>query len=127
MKAWGMSMADLASHIKEYGDCSIVGSPMRRYKVQQGNAGARGIEWNFTFVSWWKIWLESGKWDKVGTRKGCYVMARYGDMKTPYSPTDVYICTVSQNSKDSFIVHPQSARIAVRQEKKARAAISSFM
>lgn len=85
---------------------------MAKYVQQRKNAKSRGLEWNFTFPSWWAVWLESGKWDQRGLGAGLYVMARYGDGDTPYNADNVYICTQSQNSKDSFIVSPAAIRFA---------------
>jgi len=111
-RKWGMCFDDYKTHVAEYGSTSKVGSPMNRYIHQRKNAERRGIEWGFTFASWWAIWQESGKWSERG--RGAYVMARHGDGATSYSPENVYICTQSQNSKDSFIVSPLAVRFKDR-------------
>jgi transposase len=125
---WDMSLSDYKAHVEEHGSCSDESSPMHKYMHHRKNAARRGIAWNFTFASWWRVWRESGKWDQRG--RGLYVMARYGDGGTPYSPETVYICTQSQNSKDSFLVWPdrqpgyrpatneQVARVAMMREQR---------
>lgn len=107
---WGMSLDDYRAHVSEYGPCTKASSPMHKFIVQRANANKRGIEWKFTFAEWWSVWHESGKWGDRG--RGAYVMARYGDGDTPYSKDTVYICTQSENSKDSYIVSPAAVRFA---------------
>lgn len=112
---WGMSLDGYRAHVAEHGSSSIGSSPMGKYRQHKNNALKRGIAWNFTFADWWRVWQESGKWEQRGRVTGGtlgYVMARYGDGDTPYSPETVYICTQSQNSKDSYIVSPASVRFA---------------
>jgi hypothetical protein len=115
---WGMSLDDYKAVVAEHGSSSHPSSPLRKYIEHRNNAKKRRIAWNFTFVDWWRIWQESGKWEQRGRGPGYhgYVMARYGDADTPYSPDTVYICTQSQNSKDSYLVVPG----AVRAEKAKR-------
>lgn len=119
---WGLSLDDYRAHIAEHGTSSLASSPMRKYVQHRKNALWRGIEWNFTFADWWRVWQESGKWDQRGRVTGGthgYVMARYGDGDTPYSVDTVYICTQSQNSKDSFLVQPDrraGVRIAMDEQ-----------
>lgn len=86
--------------------------PIRKYGSQVNNAKKRGIGWEFTFCSWWQMWQDSGKWELRGRGKG-YCMARYGD-SGPYSPDNVYICTIGENFSDSYIVHPAHERTAKR-------------
>lgn len=107
---WGMTSAEFDAHVAEYGDRKLVGSPMRAYRFQQQKAAARGIRWCFTFAEWWKVWMDSGKWDRRGRHGDEFVMARYGDGDTPYSPDTVYICTASENLKDGFISLPFAER-----------------
>lgn len=109
-KTWGMSLDDYKAHVAEYGSSTASSSPMHKYKDQRKNARYRGIAWGFTFATWWAVWLESGKWTQRALSKDGYVMARYGDGDTTYSPENVYICTQSQNSKDSYIVSPAAER-----------------
>lgn len=110
--AWGMSLDDYKAHIAEHGSCAVPLSPMHKYVQQRSNAKRRGIAWHFTFADWWRVWQQSGKWDQRGRGAGYhgYVMARWGDADTPYSPETVYICTQSQNAKDSYIVIPAAVR-----------------
>lgn len=80
------------------------------YAQHKKNSGQRGIEFLITFPQWWGVWQKSGKWAQRGRGQG-YVMARTGDVG-PYTVGNVYICTQSQNSKDSFIKTPGHVRAA---------------
>jgi hypothetical protein len=75
-------------------------SPKGKYIVQRSNAAKRNIPWEFTFESWWKIWEDSGKWEQRGNRRGQYVMSRHDDYG-PYSPENVEIKLIEDNSKES--------------------------
>lgn len=70
------------------------------YRVQKRHARKRGIEWQFTFETWWAVWRCSGNWNERGCTRGSYCMARTGD-KGPYSPTNVRICLVSENHAEA--------------------------
>lgn len=74
----------------------------QRYKEQLKKANSRKIEWQFTFENWLKIWIDSGKWDQRGCRKGQYVMSRFGDVG-PYSPNNVVIKLCSENLSEAHI------------------------
>lgn len=87
-------------------------SATRKYAQQTKNAAARGVEFSMTFPQWWAVWQASGKWNERGRGMG-YVMARTGDVG-PYAIGNVYICTQSQNSKDSYLKTPASVRSAKR-------------
>lgn len=71
----------------------------RAYTYQKNNAKHRGIEWRFTLQSWWKVWLDSGRWAERGRGGQRYVMARFGDSGA-YEPGNVYICTCGENAKE---------------------------
>lgn len=71
----------------------------KQFSKQRGQAKDRGIAWEFTFEQWWKVWNESGHYEKRGVRVGQYVMARFNDIG-PYSTGNVEIVTCSQNVKD---------------------------
>jgi len=74
----------------------------KRYVQQRCVAHKRGIDWLFTFESWWQMWQDSGKWAERGRKLGQYCMARKGDIG-PYSPDNVEIVTNSKNSSDGNI------------------------
>lgn len=94
-------------------DVSLTGNRAARAYVQQKkNAADRSIEFSLTFPQWWAVWQKSGKWEQRGRGHG-YVMARTGDIG-PYAVGNIYICTQSQNSKDSYIKTPASVRAAKR-------------
>lgn len=85
----------------------------RPYGQQRSTAHQRGIEWRFTLASWWKVWQDSGRWSERGRGNG-YCMARRGDVG-PYSPENVYICTIGQNFSDSWrLDHPKRRRAGAR-------------
>lgn len=71
----------------------------RAYTMQRRQANDRGIEWLFTFQTWWDVWDRSGRWGLRGRKFGNYVMARKMDAG-PYSPDNVYICTCSENLQE---------------------------
>lgn len=110
---WGISLDQYRSIVGQYGNSSVPSSPFRKYISHRSNAAKRGIAWEFTFADWWRVWQESGHWEQRGLGHGLYVMARWGDAGS-YTPANVYICTQSQNAKDSYLVHPAKKRMAKR-------------
>ena len=84
----------------KYGPTTSHRSPFRAYIAQRRNARVRGIAWEFTFATWWDVWVTSGKWELRGRWTG-YEMARYGDVG-PYSPSNIYICDHGQNIRDYY-------------------------
>lgn len=87
-----------------------IGTPAYYFSQQKKNALNRGKEFNLTLKEWWDIWQESGKYSLRGIGKG-YCMARWGD-SGGYEVGNVYICTMAQNSSDSYITKPASDRAA---------------
>jgi len=75
-------------------------SPIGVYVNQRRNARRRGIGWQFTLASWWRVWNESGKWPERGRGRG-YCMCRYYD-QGPYSPDNCYIATGVENVHDYY-------------------------
>lgn len=75
-------------------------TPKGKYGSQMQTANHRGIPWEFTFESWWKVWEDSGKWEERGTGSSEYQMCRYSDIG-PYSPENVYIGTCAENAAES--------------------------
>ncbi len=93
----GMSrqeVKDLRGRYQTYQD-----SPFNRYRIQRSSALARSIEWRFNFSEWWKVWDQSGKYDKRGRETGQFVMARFNDIG-PYSKDNVKIVTCSENCSE---------------------------
>lgn len=76
-------------------------SARQKFNVHRGTAKVRSIAWEFTFEEWCKVWEDSGKWLLRGRRKGCYCMARIGDVG-PYRAGNVEIITAAQNTRDSY-------------------------
>lgn len=72
----------------------------QRYTEQRYIAKQRSIEWLFTFETWWDMWQQSGKWEQRGRKRGQWCMGRRGDTG-PYSPDNVDIILVEQNSSDA--------------------------
>lgn len=72
-------------------------SPVRAYAAQKNHAAARGIDWEFTFETWWEIWEPYFHLRGPGRLDLC--MARFGDVG-PYAPSNVYLTTNSGNSID---------------------------
>ena len=69
---------------------------MAAYAAHKANAKYRGIPFLLTYDQWLEIWLQSGKWDQRGARRGQYVMARPGD-KGAYEVGNVVICLAEEN------------------------------
>jgi hypothetical protein len=63
---------------------------------QRRNAKSRGIPFLLTFEEWWAWWQVDGRWAQRGRRKGCLVMARYGDVG-PYAIWNIYCSTAGDN------------------------------
>lgn len=61
----------------------------------------RGIPFLLTFEEWLKIWVDSGKLEQRGRRKGEYCMARFGD-KGPYAIGNVRIILTTDNSVEGW-------------------------
>jgi hypothetical protein len=93
---------DAYQHFREIG-------AIQAYVRQRDTAKSRGIEWRFTFVTWWAMWDASGKWALRGRTKGLggWEMSRPGDVG-PYSPDNVVICTHKENMAEV------QARLAAR-------------
>lgn len=83
--------------------------PKRRYISHRNNAKMRGIEWQFTFITWWAKWGESGKWNQRGMGADRYCMARFGDVG-PYSPDNVRIATHRENLLEGYQSSPWTER-----------------
>jgi hypothetical protein len=76
-------------------------TPKGKYIAQKRQAKQRGIEWQLTFDGWMDLWVQSGKWELRGTKRGQYVMGRRGDVG-PYSKDNIYICECTQNHLDAI-------------------------
>jgi hypothetical protein len=81
----------------EYQKQYYTSNPRGAYTRQRANARRRGLEWRFTFETWWEVWEASGKWQQRGMGKDKYCMSRRGD-KGPYSPENVVIIPFNANS-----------------------------
>jgi hypothetical protein len=78
-------------------------TPKGKYSLHRNNAiRVRGLEWGFTFETWWAVWEKSGKWHLRGNRPEQYCMCRRDDVG-PYSPDNVYIDTMENNRKHATI------------------------
>jgi predicted DNA-binding protein YlxM (UPF0122 family) len=93
-ETWDMTTDEYATHVAKFGNSSDAGSPMYGYMHQRKKAKTRGIAWNFTFKTWWKLWEESGKWDERG--HGQYGMGRVGNPSTPFGPSTCKVATISE-------------------------------
>ena len=80
---------------------NIRNTKLDRFNQHKANAERRGVEFNFTFDEWFKMWGDSGKWDERGTGSDKYCMARHSD-SGPYSIDNVSIQTNREN--DQFAV-----------------------
>ena len=74
----------------------------RQYMCQKKNARRRNIPWEFTYDTWFEVWVKSGHLDQRGSKRGQYCMSRYNDTG-PYSPTNVFIQLITSNTRDGRI------------------------
>lgn len=102
-----LNAATLDLHLKIRSSCGI--DPVKRkYGNQKLSAKRRGVEWQFTFEEWMRVWIDSGKWEMRGRGKGQYCMARHGDVG-PYNTSNVSIILSQKNSSDGIAVARSNA------------------
>lgn len=85
--------------------------PFRAFHDQRFNSAKRGIAFRLTFAEWWKVWADSGKWDKRGRARDRYVMSRPGDVGA-YEVGNVMIKTLSENFNEYHQRAGHSLRVA---------------
>ena len=73
----------------------------QQYHNHKARAKRKQIPFELTFDEWLHIWTESGHYDNKGTKRGQYVMSRYG-YKGGYTIGNVHIQTVGENTKEAF-------------------------
>jgi transcriptional regulator with XRE-family HTH domain len=71
----------------------------KAFLAQRAASIKRGIEFKLTFQEWWDWWQFDNRWERRGTRRGCFVMARKND-EGPYSLENIYCATPLQNVQD---------------------------
>jgi hypothetical protein len=95
----------------------------QRYFEQKQNARRRNIPFELSFYEWYKIWMDSGKWDQRGKGAGKYVMSRNNDIG-PYAVGNVYINLCEDNAQQTNkgvtfdVVHKQNIAKALRGKMK---------
>jgi hypothetical protein len=94
-----------------------------RYTQQLCSARKRGINWLFTFESWWKMWQDSGQWLNRGRKSGQYCMARKGD-EGPYSPDNVDIVLINVNCSDAKQKRSPRSGFSISEEHKQKIRIA---
>ncbi len=98
---------------------SIMIKSVKQYCAHRSNAKYRRISWYFTYVSWRKLWAESGYWPKRGNGPNDYVMARFGD-KGPYASWNVKIITQHKNSTEGHLGNLRSLNTRKKMSKAAK-------
>ena len=73
----------------------------QQYHNHKARAKRKQIPFELTFDEWLHIWIESGHYNNKGTKRGQYVMSRYGDLGG-YTIGNVHIQTVGENTKEAF-------------------------
>lgn len=101
LKTWGIPRFKYLEIVRQYGRSGQRGSPLTQYVHQRKSAKQRSVAWEMNFAEWWKIWQDSGHYDKRGRGHG-YMMCRFGDTG-PYAAGNVEIITGVQNSADQWI------------------------
>jgi hypothetical protein len=64
------------------------------------DAAGNKIQWKLTFNEWLQIWIDSGKYEFRGPKKGQYCMSRYNDIGD-YEVENVFIQQHSENVSQS--------------------------
>jgi hypothetical protein len=77
-------------------------SPREQYSKQKSDAKSRGIGFHLTFAEWWKIWQDSGMYERRG-RRG-FVMHRLSD-EGPYEVGNVEIISATDNFREAMELH----------------------
>lgn len=98
LKKWGFTVDEWRSINKLKGSKN----PITAFTSHRKNSYKRGIEFKLSFIEWWRIWQESGKWGLRGRGIGRYCMARFGD-KGPYEVGNVVIQLATENSRDAIL------------------------
>lgn len=86
----------------------VPGSFATRYREHRWNAKKRSVGWEITFSEWVDVWKKSGLWDKRGNKRGCYCMARHGDLG-PYKIGNVSIQLSEENAAFALSRSPASS------------------
>lgn len=76
-----------------------------KYHQQLRNAKHRGKEFKLTFEEWCQIWVDSGKWEQRGCKRGQYVMSRKGDVGA-YEIGNVFIQLTESNASQGALLQP---------------------
>jgi hypothetical protein len=88
-------------------------TPRDDYATHKSHAKQRGVEFKMTFDEWLSVWTDSGHWNERGHRRGCYVMARYGDVG-PYAVDNVKIILHEANSVEGRTGVPRTAEVRAK-------------
>lgn len=73
-------------------------TPKGKYQIAKRNAKNRGVDWQFTFETWWGVWKDH--WDRRGPYGSSLCMCRYSD-EGPYHPDNVRIDTMASNVSEA--------------------------
>jgi len=72
-------------------------TPRVKYDNHKSRARQRGIEWGFTFETWWAMW--EPYFENMGQTSSSFHMCRTGDTG-PYSPDNCRIDTAEVNGRE---------------------------
>lgn len=75
------------------------------YNMHKSDVKRRNVPFLLSFDEWQSIWIESGKWEQRGVRRGQYVMARR-DGKGDFELGNVRICLAEENHAQRNRNHP---------------------
>jgi hypothetical protein len=92
------------------------------YRKQYQAAAIRKIDFTLSFGEWLYVWVESGKLNRRGCRRGQYVMARHKD-RGAYRLGNVRIITNAENLREA---HLGAQHTAVARQRMSRAAVRSW-
>ena len=70
-------------------------TPMYRFKHARRTKVRSGVDWQLTFPQWWKLWCESGKYERYGNDLDEYMLVRKKN-KGAYRMGNVHIIPASE-------------------------------
>ena len=82
------------------------------FRAQKLHAAKRKIPFLLTFAEWLAVWRASRKLSLRGSRRGCYVMSRYGDLG-PYALGNVFIQLGRNNILEGKKLH-RNRRLGIK-------------
>jgi hypothetical protein len=77
-------------------------SRQEQYRKQKSNSKSKGVPFRLTFAEWWKLWKDSGMYERRGPRG--FVMRRINDSQ-PVEVGNVEIVSVADSFRETMEAH----------------------